>query len=249
MDLECALDRVGHTGGRAPDLATLEALQRAFLLSVPFENLDIHLGRPITVTLEHAYAKIVEARRGGFCYECNGLFAAMLEALGFRVTILSARMALGGRVSPEFGHMVLRVDLDVPYLVDVGNGESCRAPLRFDGANERDAEGKTYRVGSHDATPALMFRTQDDPWRPRFLIDATPRRREEFAAMCRFHQTSPESHFTRQRLVTLATDRGRLTVVDRRFTETDGDQRQERELRSDAEYRQCLREQFALELE
>ena len=167
--------------------------------------------------MRHAYAKIVEARRGGFCYECNGLFAAMLEALGFRVTILSARMALGGRVSPEFGHMVLRVDLDVPYLVDVGNGESCRAPLRFDGANERDAEGKTYRVGSHDATPALMFRTQDDPWRPRFLIDATPRRREEFAAMCRFHQTSPESHFTRQRLVTLATDRGRLTVVDRRF--------------------------------
>ena len=116
------------------------ALQRAFLLAVPFENLDIHLRRPITVGSEHAFAKIVGAHRGGWCYECNGLFSEMLAAIGFRVTMLSARMALDGRLGPEFDHMVLQVDLETPYLVDVGNGESCRAPLRFDGANESSAD-------------------------------------------------------------------------------------------------------------
>ncbi len=249
MNLDRALDRIGYDSVRTPSLAALTALQRAFLLAVPFENLDIHLRRPITVGSEHAFAKIVGAHRGGWCYECNELFAEMLTAIGFRVTMLSARMALDGRLGPEFDHMVLQVDLETPYLVDVGNGESCRAPLRFDGANESSAEGKSYRVESRGDGLALIFREAAGDWRPRFVFDTTPRRRDEFAEMCRYHQTSPDSIFTQQRLVTLATSEGRLTLVDRRFTRTGGDRPQERQLGSDAEYRQCLREQFGIALE
>ena len=249
MRLNPALDRIGYDGDRTPDLASLAALQRAFLLAVPFENLDIHLRRPISVELDHAVTKIVGAHRGGFCYECNGLFAAMLTALGFRVVMLSARMALDGRLSPAFDHMVLQVDLEAPYIVDVGNGESCRVPLRLDGANEGTAEGKSYRVDRRGDGFALMFREATGGWRPRFVFDSTPHQRHEFAEMCRYHQTSPKSMFTQKRLATLATRDGRITLVDRRFTRTARGQQDERELASETEYRRCLREQFGITLE
>jgi N-hydroxyarylamine O-acetyltransferase len=231
-----------------PTLGALAALQRAFLLSVPFENLDIHLGRPITVAGDHAFTKIVGASRGGFCYECNGLFADMLAALGFTVTILSARMVAGERVGVPFDHMVLRVDLDRPYLVDVGNGESCREPLALDDSTESRAEGRTYRVGAHEDALALWFRDGHDEWAPRFLFDLAPRHREEFAERCHHHQTSPESHFTQKRLATLATAGGRLTLVERQFTVRDGDRRDVRDLASDEEWHRCLHDRFGIVL-
>ncbi|MDP6371119.1 MAG: arylamine N-acetyltransferase [Vicinamibacterales bacterium] len=239
---------MGYDAVRAQTLAALAALQRAFLLSVPFENLDIHLGRPITVAGDHAYGKIVGDRRGGFCYECNGLFADMLTAIGFTVTMLSARMVAGDRVGEPFDHMVLRVELDQPYLVDVGNGESCREPLTLDGATESRAEGRTYRVGAHADELALWFREADGEWAPRFLFDLVPRRREEFAERCHHHQTSPASHFTQKRLITLATAGGRVTLMDRQLTVHDGDRRDSRELASDAEWLRCLRDCFGIEL-
>src|SRR5262245_33316540 len=127
------LDRIRYAGARSPELRTLSALQRAFLLAVPFENLDIHRGRPIRLGVEAALRKIVGERRVGYCYELNGLFGALLEALGFRVTLLSARMFKDGLPGIEFAHLVLRVDLEKAWLVDVGNGQSFREPLALDG--------------------------------------------------------------------------------------------------------------------
>jgi N-hydroxyarylamine O-acetyltransferase len=144
--------------------------------------------------------------------------------------------------------MVLRVELDQPYLVDVGNGESCREPLTLDGATDSCAEGRTYRVGAHADELALWFREADGDWAPRFLFDLVPRRREAFAERCHHHQTSPESPFTQKRLVTLATAGGRLTLVERQFTERDGDRREARELASDAEWHQCLDDRFGIVL-
>lgn len=248
MDIDRTLERIAHRGSREPSLDTLRGLQRAFLLHVPFENLDIHLDREISLSPDRVYEKIVTRRRGGFCYECNGLFTDLLTALGFRVTVLSARMALGGAVCPEFDHMVLQVDLDAPYLVDAGNGQSCREPLRMDGSNESTSEGYAYRVSPHDADMALCWREDGAGWAPRFLFSLTPRCRTDFAGMCHYHQTSPESLFTRKRLVTLATESGRVTLTDWRLVTTQDGRREERDLASEAEYRVCLRERFGIEL-
>ena len=172
VDLDRTLERIAYRGSCAASLDTLRDLQRAFLLRVPFENLDIHLGREISLSPDRVYEKIVTRRRGGFCYECNGLFTDLLTALGFPVTVLSARMALGGAVGPEFDHMVLQVDLDAAYLVDVGNGQSCREPLCVDGSNEIASEGYAYRVGPHDAEMALYWREDGAEWTPRFLFQS-----------------------------------------------------------------------------
>ena len=110
MDIDAYLNRIGYHGPRDPTARTLRELHTAHMLTVPFENLSIHLGQPIIIDEDALFHKIVERRRGGFCYELNGLFAALLRALGFDVTLLSAGVAhQGGGFGPEFDHMALLV--------------------------------------------------------------------------------------------------------------------------------------------
>ncbi|PYX42331.1 MAG: acetyltransferase, partial [Acidobacteria bacterium] len=125
LDSKAYLARINYTGPTTPTAETLRALHLAHLYAVPFENLDIALKRPITCDQQRFLHKIVELHRGGFCYELNGAFAALLRELGFPTTLLSARVAReDGSASPEFDHMTLRVDLDEPWLADVGFGDS-----------------------------------------------------------------------------------------------------------------------------
>jgi N-hydroxyarylamine O-acetyltransferase len=217
------------------------------LESVPFENLDIHSGRRISLDPSRIYDKIVGRRRGGFCYECNGLFAELLAALGYEVSRLSARMAVDGHVGPEFDHMVLLVSLDREYLADVGNGQSVRDPLPLDGDVISEAEGIEYRVGANAEDYALYYRRAGCDWLPRFLFSTIPREQSEFSEMCEYHQTSPQSTFTQKRLATVATPRGRVTLLNNRLTEVDGAERTERELASKEEVSQCLLTQFGIQ--
>ena len=248
MNVDEILDRVRYTGSRESTSDTLRSLQHAFLEAVPFENLDIHTGRRISLDPRRIYEKIVGRRRGGFCYECNGLFADLLAALGYTVSRLSARMATAGRIGPEFDHMVLLVSLDGEYLADVGNGRSVRDPLPLEGDETSEAEGVEYRVGTHAEGYALYYRKAGSDWLPRFLFSAIPREQSEFSKMCEYHQTSPHSTFTQKRLATIASPQGRLTLLDNRLVETRGAERRERELTSEDEVLLCLRTRFGIEL-
>jgi N-hydroxyarylamine O-acetyltransferase len=248
VNVDEVLKRLRYTGSRKPSFETLRLLHHAFLQSVPFENLDIHTGQTISLDSHRIYDKIVARRRGGFCYECNGLFAELLISLGYKVCRVSARMALGGQIGPEFDHMPLLVSLDREYLVDVGNGQSVRDPLPLLGHEVSEAEGIEYRVGTHREGYALYYREGDSEWLPRFVFDTTPRQQSEFSEMCKFHQTSPDSVFTKGRLATIATPDGRITLLGNRLTEVHGAQRKERDLASEAEVSRCLRTDFGIEL-
>src|SRR5690348_5853237 len=110
MNLPAYLDRIAYTGSVAPTAENLNLLHRAHLQHVPFENLDIAHSRPIVIDPDVFIRKIVEERRGGFCYELNGAFAALLRAIGFHVTLLSGRVPKrDGSDGPEFDHLTLRV--------------------------------------------------------------------------------------------------------------------------------------------
>src|SRR5262245_27861823 len=126
--IDAYLGRIGYTGSRAPTLEVLRALHRAHLYAVPFENLDIHAGRRIVLDQDALFQKVVTHRRGGFCYELNGLFAALLRKLGFDVTLLSGRVHNDGGFGPEYDHMTLLVKLDGRWLADVGFGSSFHDP-------------------------------------------------------------------------------------------------------------------------
>ena len=129
MDVKAYLERIDYRGPLAPTAETLRALHVSHLLAVPFENLSIHASEPIVLEDEALFAKIVGRKRGGFCYEDNGLFAALLRALGFEVSMLSAEVANAeGGFSPPFAHMTLLVTLECRWLADVGFGDSFVEP-------------------------------------------------------------------------------------------------------------------------
>src|SRR6476660_7309603 len=119
MDVQAYLRRINYHGEQAPTAAVLRDLHRAHLLAVPFENLDIHLGRPIVLDQAALFDKIVRRRRGGFCYELNGLFGLMLRQLGFDVTLLAAGVARAdGGFGPEFDHLTLLVRIPAETTPD-----------------------------------------------------------------------------------------------------------------------------------
>jgi N-hydroxyarylamine O-acetyltransferase len=241
------LQRVRYAGSRQPTAETLRNLHRAHMLSVPFENLDISLGRKIICEEDSFLRKIVEQRRGGFCYELNGAFAALLRELGFKVTLLSARVPRDdGSSSPEFDHLALRVDMDEPWLADVGFGDLFNDPLRLQIGREQERDGRRFRIVEQPGWFQLDRAEPDGSWKPQYSFTLVPRHLDEFAAMCHYHQTSPESPFTRKKICSMATPDGRTTVSDRRLITTRNGEKTERLLNSENEWKMVLREHFGV---
>jgi len=249
VNVAAFLNRVGYAGSQEPTIETLRTLHRAYLYTVPFENLDIALGRKIVCDEEAFVRKIVERRRGGFCYEMNGAFAALLRRLGFEVTLLSARVPReDGSESPEFDHLTLRVELDEPWLADVGFGDSFLEPLRIENESEQSQDGRRFRIVASGESLVVERTEPGGEWKPQYSFTLIPRRLEEFAPMCHYHQTSPESHFTRKSLCSIATPEGRVTISDRRLIFTRDGKKEERELGSDKEWYETLKKYFGIVL-
>jgi N-hydroxyarylamine O-acetyltransferase len=241
------LERIGYSGDTTPSSETLRNLHRAHLFAVPFENLDISLGRAIVTEENPILRKIVEQRRGGFCYELNGAFAALLRALGFHVTLLSARVArANGGEGPEFDHLALRVDLETPWLADVGFGDSYVEPLRLEGETEQIDPAGTFRLFEDDNRWHVHKKEADGSWKAQYSFSLQPRILEEFAGMCQFHQTSPQSSFTQSRICSRATPEGRITLSEMKLIVTRGGKREERLLSSQAERIHALQEHFGV---
>jgi N-hydroxyarylamine O-acetyltransferase len=249
LSVPAYLDRISYSGPLTPTADVLRDLHRAHLLTVPFENLDIALGRKIVCDESAFIRKIVDRRRGGLCYELNGAFAALLRAIGFQVTLLSARVPReDGGESPEFDHLALRIDLDEPLLADVGFGDSFLEPLRLEPGIEQSQNGRTFRVV--DCGDSLMMERaeHDGVWKRQYSFTLTPRSLDDFAAMCHYHQTSPESPFTRKSVCSKATTDGRITLADRRLIITRQGIREERIVESDEEQSAALKKYFQVVL-
>lgn len=221
--------------------------------AVPFENLSIHAREPVVLEDEALFEKIVGRRRGGFCYEDNGLFAALLRALGFRVSMLSAEVANAeGGFGRPFDHMTLLVALEERWLADVGFGDSFVEPLLIDERGEQVQGRHAYRVANEGDYLVMSRRDAGGggEWQAQYRFTLRPYDYPDFAEMCSYHQTSPESHFTRGRVCSRATPQGgRVTLSGMRFIETGADgERRERVLASEDEYATVLREQFGVEM-
>ncbi len=249
MDVDAYLSRIAYGGCREPNIETLRALHRAHLTAVPFENLDIHLGRPIVLDEGLLHGKIVGRRRGGFCYELNGLFAALLRCLGFPVALLSARvMDEAGQAGPPFDHMTLKVEAGGPWLADVGFGDGFSEPLRLDDAAVQQRHGIDYRLTGENGDIVMSRREPDGAWRGRYRFSRTPHGLAAFADCCHHHQTSPDSHFTQSRVCSRHTANGLVTLTDDALIVTEGEERREIPVGGEAAFRRILAAQFGIEI-
>jgi len=195
MDLQAYLDRIGYAGLVRPDLATLRALHRAHLQAIPYENLDVQLGRPLTPDPAAAFEKIVGRRRGGWCYEMNGVFGAVLGEIGFRVTRMAGaamREAVGdGAIG---NHLVLLVELDgEPWIADVGFGDGILDPFRLEPAELR-AGGYPFRLEALDQG-WWRFHNHEFGGARSFDFAVAPADPGLLADKCAWLQSAPDSTF------------------------------------------------------
>lgn len=241
------LARIGVRPPSAPTQEALATLHRAHLMTVPFENLDIGV-RPIRLDLDGLWAKIVADRRGGYCYELNGLLAALLRSVGYAVDLVSARVSLAaGGLTPDFDHLALVVrspDLDGPHLADVGFGDAFIEPIPLRHGFARREGRKAVGLVERDGVWAYR-EDHGEGWMTQYVFTTLPRALEDFAERNAWQQTSPQSHFTQQRVTSLATSTGRVTLSDRRLITTAEGQRTEEEL-TEEQVAQALDEIFGI---
>ncbi|MEQ8337975.1 MAG: arylamine N-acetyltransferase [Cyclobacteriaceae bacterium] len=225
MNIKEYLNRIEYDGEVTPGIAALRELQQKHLLSVPFENLDIHYGRPIQLDTASFYDKIITNKRGGFCYELNGLFQILLNKLGFEAKIISARVYDEGKgtFGEEYDHLVIIVDTDQSeYLVDVGFGEFAFNPLLLEPNKiQDDPRGKFIIEKGNDHYTVSKLKEGSKNVAYRFTDQA--RALSEFKGMCDYHQTSPHSHFTQKKLISKPTNKGRITLTGNTIKITEGD--------------------------
>ncbi|HLL99514.1 MAG TPA: arylamine N-acetyltransferase [Pyrinomonadaceae bacterium] len=228
---------------------SLRLLQKRHLLRIPFENLDIHWRRPIALDAEKFYRKIVEENRGGFCYELNGLFCSLLRETGFDSRIISARVASGENgFGAEYDHLAILTKIGGDeFLVDVGFGSFIAEPLRFVPDLEQRDENGDFVIRKFDESYFEVLKKDAGVWKSEFIFTPSGRDLSEFAEMCRFHQTSPESHFTRGKVCSLMTRGGRKTLTDRKFIETGNGEKKEFNVNSEAEFSEILKREFHIE--
>jgi N-hydroxyarylamine O-acetyltransferase len=239
------LTRIGAARPASPDLDSLRKLQLAHLYAVPFENLSIHLGEPIVLDQDALVDKVVERRRGGFCYELNGAFAALLSELGYRVSMLSARVyGADGRPSVPFDHMALRVDLAEPWLVDVGFGAFASRPLRMSYRGDQPGPDGVFRIEESAGELDVV-----GDGKPNYRVDQRAYELADFGPTCWWQQTWPDSHFRRSLVCSVLTRSGRVTLSGDRLTVTDGGERTESTLPSDEEILAAYRTHFGMDLD
>ncbi len=253
MNIPLYLARIHYRKPLKPDVQTLHELQLAHMLSVPFENLDIGLKRPIQLSEDALWNKIVVQKRGGFCYELNGLFAALLKEIGFQVTYLNGRVYNSeGKLGIDFDHLTLLVKAsDKPgrWLVDVGFGDSFTRPLSFEEPGEQVQGLRSYRLEQMPDGNAVWQKNYDGSWEHHYFFDLQPRNFPvDYESGCLYHQTSPRSSFTRGSLISKATPDGRVTLEDKRLIITRNGQRSERHVANKQEYHTLLKQYFDVTL-
>ncbi len=244
------LRRLGMTASPPVTLSGLVALQYAHLRSIPFENLDIRKGLPVGFSQVEAVEKIVHRGRGGFCYELNSAFSDLLKSLGFKVEMLSARVATGaGGFGPPFDHLILLVDLDARYLVDVGFGDSFTQPLLLESGKEQMDAASIYMVLDLGNEWGLCKKTPELTWKVDLLFSLATHMLQDFRERCLWTQTSPESHFFQKDICTLLTEQGRTTLSGDRMIIRTGASRIELPIATELDRRAHLLEHFGIVLD
>ncbi|GAA0583736.1 arylamine N-acetyltransferase [Kribbella sandramycini] len=249
LDLDGYLRRIGYAGPVAPDLRTLQTLHRAHVASIPFENLDVMLGRGISVELADVQAKLVDRRRGGYCYEHGVLFGAVLERIGFRVDRLLARVGDPDERPRPRSHLVLGVDTgEGQWLADVGFGSGMLAPLPFAGAGVHRQGAWQYQVvkGADD-----MWRLRErtaTTWSTRMAFSGEPQYLVDVDAANYNTSTNPNSPFTQRVIVVQKSETRIRSLIGRKYSvERPGEPNQERMV-ADEEVGELLSREFGLSL-
>jgi N-hydroxyarylamine O-acetyltransferase len=247
FDMDAYLSRIGYEGALLADLETLRGLQFAHRCTVPFENLDIHLGVPLSLDIGHLFAKIVDRRRGGYCFEQNTLFLHVLREAGFKVTPREARVGPADGPTRPRSHMTLEVPIEgIAYNVDVGfGGDSALRPVAIDGESHAEV-GREYRLVVQGGHRILRIK-RGETWSDSYVIQPSEPAPIDFEVANWYTSTHPDSKFVQTPTAQLSRPSGQSALRRRTYTESEDGVETTREL-SDAEIGPLLRDVFGIDL-
>ena len=220
FDLDGYFDRIGYGGATTVSAATLAALHEAQAGAIPFENTDTLMGRPLDLTADGIAAKLVQARRGGYCYEQNLLLLAALRALGFEVTALAARVQLGFSTPRPRTHALLRVHVDgADWIADCGFGSlGLLAPVPLAAGAVANLPLVAFRIRSKDGGYLMQARRASGDWEDLYLFSLESQHEVDFVMANHFTATYPRSPFIRSLIVARVTRDRRAMLLDRELT-------------------------------
>jgi N-hydroxyarylamine O-acetyltransferase len=220
FDLSAYFTRIGYDGPRAPTLETLRAIQLLHLKAIAFENLNPLLGIPVQLDVESLQRKLIKSRRGGYCFEHNGILLLALRALGYRVSGLAARVVWNQpdrSVAPR-SHMVLQVELeDSVYIADVGFGMSPTAPLRLVPDVAQATPHESFRLLRSDGHFTLQCNLKGQ-WTSFYLFDLQEQAAVDYQVANHYVSTWPTSHFVTSLIAARATAEGRYGLRNNRLS-------------------------------
>ena len=248
LDLTAYFHRIEYGGGTAPTAETLQALHLAHATHIPFENLDVLLGRAIRLDSDSIFAKLVTNKRGGYCFEQNRLFALVLKTLGFPVTCISARVQLGSTEPRPRTHMLLSVEVNgAPWLTDVGFGsEGLLHPLPL-AVSENGEKQFAWQYRITGAGPIFTLQSMHaEGWFDLYRLTLEPQFPIDYELANHYTSTHPESRFVLNRIVARPGPEQRVTLWNDTLMEQTPTSTSETKIASDAELMQILETRFAL---
>jgi N-hydroxyarylamine O-acetyltransferase len=252
MDFDTAayLSRIGLSSAPAADEEGLRRLHECQFFSIPFENFDIQLGRGIDLEPDKLFQKLVGQRRGGYCFELNGLMLMALSALGFEARPLLARVHLETAPSGRT-HQVNLVEIDGrAWIIDVGFGAGgLRCPMPLEVSRVEEGPGWAFRFERREPWGFMMQTRMVDAWKDSYSFDLSHVTDADIAVGNHYTSTSSNSHFTRNRVASLPRVRGRVSILDFLLTETDEVAKSTRAIDSGPAYLEALAEYFGIELD
>lgn len=249
IDVDAYLKRIGENRDK-PTLGYLRKLHRAHLLSIPFENLDIHYQKKIVLDFTKIFEKIILRRRGGYCYELNGLFYQFLYHLGFECKIISARVwnENSAEFGKEYDHMAIVVLLEgEEFLVDVGFGKGMIYPKKIE-ENVVQMDYTNYWRFQKDPDENYLLQISEDAsvFTSRYAFSKESKEIIQFMEMNEFHQRAQSSTFTDNKMITRLTETGRITLTDRKFKELKLGETHETEITNEDEFLSKLEQHFGI---
>lgn len=242
-------ERINFKSTLNNSIETLIELHKCHLYNIPFENLDIKNKVDIVLDIDRIYDKIINKRRGGFCYELNGLFSKLLYNAGFKLFYVSCNVYSEerGKYGADFDHMGIIIEDKERWLADVGFGESFIEPLKLIFDIPQKQYGVDYRFRKLNDNEIVLERSYDsEKFSKMYKFNLKPRRIEEYTGMCKYHQSSPDSHFTKGRLCSIATTEGRISLTDKLLIVTENGIRKEFPVTDEKDFNSKLKEYFNL---
>jgi N-hydroxyarylamine O-acetyltransferase len=250
LDIIAYLERIGYTDVIDVTDEVLTRLHKKHVYQIPFENLDVYYKRIFNLDIRNVYQKVINDKRGGFCYELNLLFNCLLTQIGFTSRIIASRIFNGdGTVGPEFDHMSIHVKTGKEYLLDVGYGDLFVTPIeitegvQFDGRNY-------FQINKWNKNEYVISMSGDGlSFSKKYTFGLDVVDIKDFNTICFDKQTSPTSFFVKNVVCTKPTEKGRVTIFNNKLVEKNGESRMEQVIQSDEHLTRCLKDKFGMVIE